>query len=149
MPREGPLAYAPAMTRGSKPTAFVSTQRVDGEPAASLVLRLQSEGWKVLHSPRNPLDGEDRRWADGYKRGLPEALTAADVFIAVIDEGWDSSTWMGEEAHQAMELKLVSRCCYWNPHGLVVRARGMVPYLRSKLPDDLQDLMRALTDLVG
>lgn len=131
------------------PTVFVSTQNVDSEPAANLVSRLRSTGWKVLHSPRNPLYGEDTRWSDWYERELAEALASADVFIAVIDEAWDSSTWMAEEAHLAIEQKAVPKAHYWNPDGVVVGARGMVPYLKSRLPDDLDELVAALSSLIG
>ena len=66
-----------------------------------------------------------------------------------LDEVWSSSTWMAEEAHHAVERKLVPKTYYWNPNGVVVTARGMVPYLQSRLPDDLDELLGALTDLVG
>lgn len=32
----------------------------------------------------------------------------------------------------------------WNPDGIAVAARRMLPYLQSRLPDDLDDLVETL-----
>ncbi len=119
---------------------FVSTQRIDSPNARSLLRRIAAAGLAVDHSPRNPLDGDDPRWRNWYKTGLPAAIAAADCFLIVIDGGWDSSTWMGEEAHVA-EMSALPMY-FWNPDRLHVK--GMLRYLKRQLPDNSADAVRQL-----
>jgi hypothetical protein len=121
---------------------FVSSQSVDGARAASLIDGLRRAHVRVNHSPRNPLDGQDPRWEDWYQAGLPAAVGRCNVFVAVIDRGWDSSTWMGCEAEMATKAGLP--LLYWNPDRVRVTAPGMVPYLREQLPDTLNDALALL-----
>jgi hypothetical protein len=123
---------------------FVSSQSVDAANARTLIQHLMASGLAVDHSPRNPLDGDDPRWHDWFKKGLPAAVAAADCFVIVIDGGWDSSTWMGEEAHIASVSGLPMY--YWNPAGIQVKAKGMLPYLKRKLSDDLADAVQCLAE---
>jgi hypothetical protein len=64
------------------------------------------------------------------------------VFVAVIDRGWDSSTWMAQEADLASRKGLP--LLYWNPDRLVVKASGMVPYLREALPPALDGALAVI-----
>jgi len=66
-----------------------------------------------FHSPKNPLDGEDSRWNKWYASGLSTLLARCDRFVVVLDQGWDSSTWIGQEASLAFEQNLET--FYWNP----------------------------------
>ena len=100
-------------------------------------------GMTVEHSPGNPLDGDDARWADWYAKGLSETLDRCDTFVAVIDEVWDSSTWMGQEADTGMTKRLPSML-FWNPDGVTVVAAGMKRYLGEGLPVALDDAVRLL-----
>ncbi len=126
---------------------FVSSCRIDGPHAAALVARLRGEAFAVLHSPRNPSDGRDGRWVDWYRRGCRAELETADIFIAVISRPWDCSTWMAHECDEALRLAEAGRLrgmFYWNPERIAVEARGMLKYLKEPLPDDLDELARAL-----
>jgi hypothetical protein len=114
---------------------FISSQAVDRPPASVLISGLQAKGWAVSHSPSNPLDAEDPRWADWYERGLAQALANVEVFIAVIDDAWDSSTWMAVEADLARRAGTHTPRRYsWNPSAVRVRAGGMRQYLDERLP---------------
>jgi hypothetical protein len=114
---------------------FLSSRAADAPLAAALIDGLRRVNVKVEHSPRNPKDGEDPRWGDWYKVGLPAALGRSHLFVAVIDRGWDSSTWMAIEADTATKTGLPM--FFWNPEGVRVTARGMVPYLREEIPTTL------------
>ena len=115
---------------------FVSSQLVDHEPAAALIRELKSLSCAVFHSPRNPLDGEDPRWSDWYASGLSTSLARCDRFVVVLDQGWDSSTWMAQEASLAVEQNLET--FYWNPLQVVVTAGGVKMYLVNERPRDLK-----------
>jgi hypothetical protein len=82
---------------------FVSSCRIDEPHTTALVSRLRHESFSVLHSPRNPLDGADARWHDWYASGCKAALDRASIFIAIINFGWDSSTWMAHECDEALK----------------------------------------------
>jgi hypothetical protein len=126
---------------------FVSSQAVDKPPASVLLGRLRANGWTVSHSPSNPLDADDPRWPDWYERGLPSALADADLFIAVIDEAWDSSTWMAIEADMARRRQGPGLPCYsWNPHDLRIVARGMMGYLAERLPRGVEEAVAMLEE---
>jgi TIR domain len=131
---------------------FVSSQAVDRDPARQLIGRLQSVGVRVEHSPSNPLDREDARWPDWYQEGLRAALGRCRLFVIVVDAGWDSSTWMAQEAHAALESDRMIRHLegfFWNPTGAVVRAAGMVRYLKVELPVEIEDAVGILKTQVG
>lgn len=119
---------------------FVSSQRIDSVNAQRLLERLMAAELPVVHSPRNPIDGDDPRWRGWYQDGLPKAIAAADCFLVVVDAGWDSSTWMGEEAHMAEKSGLP--IYFWNPER--VHVKGMLRYLQRQLPDDPTDAVRKL-----
>lgn len=140
------LTLAMAIHRQIRMRVFMSSQDVDGDPCSALISTLRSEGWVVDHSPRNPIRGHDPRWSSWYASGLAAALTGADVFIVVLDYVWDSSSWMAEEAHFAIERGMVKTAFYWNPQCIVVRAMGMRRYLRSELPRDMDALVQVLRE---
>jgi hypothetical protein len=71
---------------------FVSSQSVDAPQAASLIEGLRRARVSIEHSPRNPMDGDDPRWRDWYELGLPAAVERCELFVAVIDRGWDCSS---------------------------------------------------------
>ena len=121
---------------------FVSSQSVDGARAASLIERLRLAKVTIEHSPRNPIDGDDPRWRGWYEVGLPAAVERCKLFVAVIDPGWESSTWMACEAEVA--TKKGRPLCYWNPDGVKVAAGGMVPYLREELPPSINEAVEQL-----
>ena len=92
----------------TRPTlnVFVSCERVDDERATAFIEALRRRGCVVSHSPRNPMDGQDERWADWYAVGLKDELRRADVFVAVVTSGWASSSWMLCEAVEARQQSL-------------------------------------------
>ena len=73
---------------------------------------------------------------------LKEILDRRRVVVLVdeLDRGWDSSTWMAEEADTASKRGLP--LLYWNPDRVVVKA--MVPYLREALPPALDEALAFL-----
>ena len=121
---------------------FVSSQSVDSAHVASLIDGLRQAHVTIEHSPRNPIDADDPRWRGWYEVGLPAAVERSDVFVAVIDRGWDSSTWMACEAEMATKKGLP--VLYWNPDGVKVTAQGMVPYLREELPPAIDEAVEQL-----
>lgn len=128
---------------------FVSSCRIDEPQTAALIERLYTESFSVLHSPRNPLDGEDARWRDWYKSGCKAEMERASAFIAVISSGWGCSTWMAHECDEAskqMEAGKIRRMYFWNPEQIQMKAAGMFPYLMERLPDDLDQLISMLRD---
>ena len=126
---------------------FISSQDVDNDPAKSLIERLRQEGFSVEHSPRNPLERNDSRWKNWYEEGLRSTLDKSEVFVSVIDGGWDSSSWMAEEAHQAMDApgaRPVPYAFFWNPLSIEIRAEGTFTYLRKELPKDLNEFVERM-----
>ena len=121
-------------------------QAVDQSPAKELIFKLRRMGADVSHSPSNPLDADDPRWNDWYDAGLPAAVRQCDEFVIVVDRVWDSSSWMAQEAQVASELGRTGelRRFYWNPNEIMVRAAGMLPYLQSELPRDLDAAVEVL-----
>ncbi len=112
---------------------FVSSQGIDNPPASTLIAALRAKGITVEHSPSNPIDRTDPKWNNWYAEGLAQTLAKCEKFVIVIDEGWDSSSWMGEESHAAMVLNnapLANQAYYWNPNNVVAQALGMKAYLK-------------------
>jgi hypothetical protein len=128
-------------------TIFVSSQRIDGPPANQLVAALLATGVTVIGSPSNPLDSHDPRWSNWYEAGLPEAVRRCSAFVIVVDRGWDSSTWMSIEAEEALKCSIGGRplpMLFWNPMSLEVKARGMTPYLKRRLPNAVSQAVSQL-----
>ena len=68
-----------------------------------------------------------------------------DAAIAVIDDGWDGSTWMAIEADRARRTETQTLRCYsWNPHEVEVLAAGMKGYLGTPLPRGLEAAVAAV-----
>src|SRR6266446_3060976 len=105
---------------------FVSSQVVDRWPARDLIAALRQARVEVEHSPRNPLDGEDPRWTNWYSEKLGAAVDSCDVFVVVLEPGWDSSTWMAieAEAELATGRRSEQKAFVWNPDGITVKAAG-------------------------
>ena len=114
-----------------------------------LISELKQNGFRTSHSPRNPLDGDDSRWHDWYEKGLDEAIKESQSFVIVVDRGWDSSTWMAIEADQALRKAKASGgyylMVYWNPNNIEVKAKGMLGYLKDRLPNEVDKAIEALT----
>lgn len=115
---------------------FLSSQAIDRVPARTLAELLHTRAFRIDSSPRHPSDGPDVRWGDWYTTGLINALRGAQIAVLVVDDGWDSSTWMAEEARLAFALLGDSAVFFWNPNDVQVRAAGMLPFLKARLPDD-------------
>jgi hypothetical protein len=74
---------------------------------------------------------------------LATAIAACEVFVIVVDYGWDSSTWMAIEAEEACSHPdRGPRCLYWNPDSFRVTAAGAVRYLVRELPRRLPEAIR-------
>jgi hypothetical protein len=127
------------------PGVFLSSQALDRAPARALAEALHSAGVGLECSPTNPVDGEDSRWANWYSAGLARAIRASDAAVLVLDEAWDSSTWMAEEAHQALTLLGADAVFFWNPNNVQVRAVGMLPFLKTRLPDPVAEAVASLS----
>jgi TIR domain len=131
---------------------FVSCQAVDRKPAGDLIRELRMAGIEVEHSPRNPLDGNDPRWEGWYQAGLAAAIGGCDVFVIVVDDGWDSSTWMAIEADAALAVPQGGsplRLFFWNPEATTVKAAGMVRYLKHELPRGLDRAISCIASSTG
>jgi hypothetical protein len=129
---------------------FVSSQNIDEPHTDALIKGLQASGFKVNHSPRNPIHGYDFRWANWYETGLQVSLATTNIFIIAVDVGWDSSTWMAIEADLAFRLLgngNIEQLYYYNPLHIRVKAKGALPYLNKQLPDSLNDTIGLLSKL--
>ena len=128
---------------------FISCQSIESPEPQMLVSELKEKGFRTNHSPRSPLDGDDSRWADWYQRGLHEAIKESQSFVIIVDRGWDSSTWMGIEAGEALRKAKASGgnyvMTYWNPNNIEVKAKGMLGYLKDRLPNKVNEAVEALT----
>ncbi len=122
---------------------FVSSQAVSRGPASDLIQALRDAGAHVEHSPINPRDGGDARWGSWYAN-LRDVLAGSDVFVAVLDEAWDSSSWLATESEAALHLQV--RSAFWNPSGVQVAAAGVQPYLSCELPRALES---AVLEILG
>jgi hypothetical protein len=83
---------------------------------------------------------------------LIATLRRCSLFVIIVDPVWDSSTWMGEEAHAALESHLMVPhlpAFFWNPDRVAVRAAGMVRYLKAELPIKTQEAVRILASEAG
>ncbi len=137
------------LVRAKMKSIFVSCQCIDSVEPQMFISELRVKKYRVDHSPRNPQDGNDSRWADWYEIGLSEAIKESQAFVIVVDQGWDSSTWMGIEADEALKSMqaLGGRylMAYWNPNNIEVRAQGMMEYLKNRLPNEIDKAIEALT----
>lgn len=116
--------------------AFVSSDQVAHRLPASLVAALRAEGWEVHHSV------VDTR-QDVYAPEITAAIMAADVVIAVVVGGFDS-TWQAIEADVAARAGVPLFC--WNPEDGSI-ALGARRYARRLLPRDLAAATAALRAL--
>jgi len=72
--------------------------------------------------------------------------------VVVVDAGWDSSSWMAEEAHLALEATGMDRRLrgyFWNPERHHVTAAGVVGYLKEELPTDVDSAARFVAHEAG
>jgi len=129
---------------------FISSQNIDGPEAAPFIENLQRNGFIVETSPRSPHYGYDLKWKDWYGKGLAAALDRSDVFIFVVDRGWDSSTWMWQEAGSAFlrkkSGKLRAYYCY-NPTSITAFALGMYRYLSEAEPISFSNAVMVLKNI--
>jgi hypothetical protein len=130
---------------------FVSSQAIDEAPAAELIASLRAAGLSVEHSPKSPAHGEGSSWTDWYQSGLRSALGRCSIFVAVVDRGWDSSTWMAIEAEEAVQKLGPARIrsFYWNPEARVITAKGMLPYLNEELSREVSEAVLQLREALG
>jgi hypothetical protein len=65
----------------------------------------------------------------------------------LMDDVWDSSSWMAEEASFGIERSdgaRIQNAFYWNPDMVTVAAAGMVGYLKEALPIGLDQAVAVL-----
>ncbi|MBN2196247.1 MAG: hypothetical protein JW751_25765 [Polyangiaceae bacterium] len=67
---------------------FVSTENTSDPLSSGLIDRLTAAGFDVTTSPLNPALGDDPRWSDWYGDACLKAIEAADIFVAVVTEGY-------------------------------------------------------------
>lgn len=113
---------------------FISAENMDDPLAATMLASLLASGWQVEHSPHSTDRDADPRWSDWYARGCTEALSRADVFLAVVTPGWDGSTWMAHEAETALDSGVP--LFIWNPRKVAIPL-GMRPYAERPLGKSL------------
>lgn len=127
-------------------TVFVSSYNVDRPPASDLIAALKTKGVAVESSPGNPADRIDPKWQNWYEAGLMDALARSDTFVTVVTDVWES-IWMASECQAALDLFSASRLTgfhYWNPQGVSMTAAGLLPYLKSELPVDIDQAVEVL-----
>ena len=137
---------------------FVSSPRVGqaGSPTDALIAQLRAHGVQVSHSPpdRSNVSCDDPRlvaWRDWYDGGCAAAVSAADSFVAVVDNAYTSSTWMGLELEAAQSpagsRTRPLRMC-WYESALAGGARYLPAWwaaaLGDRLPDDVTTAVEVL-----
>ena len=105
--------------------------------ALELINSLSENNITHKHSPLNPASGTDPLWKNWYSSELENQLKQCNTFIIVVDQGWESSTWMATEAETAKLLNL--SFAYWNPLNITKISLGMQSYLKNQLPINLSD----------
>lgn len=138
---------------------FVSAYFSSQPPAATMIHHLRELGHRVEHSPQPPEGASiDPRWEGWYPEsgqspgsdsrcGLGVALNEVDACVIVIDQAWDSSTWMAIEADEALARLGVARLFCWDPDQYRPQARGMFRYLNRPLPEDVAEAAATLVEL--
>lgn len=86
----------------NRKSVFVSCQAIDEKEAQDFLHELLEAGFEVEHSPSPPSHGNDPAWEGWYDKRLGETVARADYFVAVVDLGWEGSTWMGIEGEAAL-----------------------------------------------
>ena len=142
-------ANSPGVTSPPAQGVFVSSQAIDIAPAKDLVAMLRAAGVVLECSPSNPLHASDSRWPDWYAAGLRAAIERCSVFVIVLDSGWDSSTWMAQEADAALQAPGQRQVFFWNPLRVAVHARGMLGYLRTELPASSSEAAEVIVRAAG
>lgn len=79
---------------------FLSCENSADPGFASLKRSLMNLGLPVTSSP----SPEDERWHDWQQAGCGRQLGSFDIFVAVVTEGYDGSTWMAHELETAWKL---------------------------------------------
>lgn len=127
---------------------FISCQSIDSSEPQMLIAKLMEKGFRINHSPRNPADAYDGRWIDWYDKGIKQAIHESEIFVIIIDYGWDSSTWMGIEAEEALDKAKTSdkyQMLYWNPNNIEINSISMLRYLIRRVPDEVDKIIEILT----
>jgi len=128
---------------------FISSCTIDSGHPSALVNELLAEGFEVLHSPRK---GQRVNWGDWYNRDSLNALDQTDIFIIAVTENWQFSTWMQHEAREAqkrLRTGRIQKMLFYNPENIVVTAKGMLPFLNQRLPDELEEVAQSLRGIVA
>jgi hypothetical protein len=129
-------------------TLFLSCQDIDDSSAQSFIQALKSLGFATEHSPSNPIRGIDKRWNAWYSTELLNTLSKVNAFIVLLDNGWDSSTWMAIEGEAALGLAQPLPMYVYNPLEIKVSAKVMLPYLKELLPSDPAQAAEYLADKI-
>ncbi|RYX83419.1 hypothetical protein EON83_14615 [bacterium] len=130
---------------------FISCAKVDSLHANALIQKLRQVGIAVSHSPRNPADDEDERWMNWYSGGGQAQIMNEEIFVVIVTEGWDCSTWMAFEASEALKglrQGMVKRMLQYNPTNIKVDyPEDKMHWLGEKLPDNLEEAVALLKTL--
>jgi hypothetical protein len=124
---------------------FVSSCEIDGAQADALIRFLREASFEVVHSPRKT----SVQWGKWYESDCRETIKRAAVFVAVINQAWDSSTWMMHELNEAsrlLESGKLRKLYFWNPDGIEMRAGQR--HLKERLPDNLNELVNELSGVL-
>ena len=140
---------------------FVSSPRVGQEGSATdeLIRRLRDRGAEVEHSPpdRSSVPSSDPRlaaWDGWYAGGCVATAASADVFVAVVDDWYTCSTWMGIEldAAQSAGQSRALRLCWFEDAttgGASHLAECWATALGNRLPLDLQAAVETILVVDG
>jgi|GEM_PF-5004273 len=89
---------------GAATRVFLSTVNSAHPRVVALLRALRAADQLVTGSPLNPALGDDPRWPDWYRHGCNVAVEGVDAFVAVVTDGYTSSTWMMCELDTAWRL---------------------------------------------
>lgn len=135
------------MSENHTVSVFISTDNFGNVSIQEILNSLMEQNLIVNTSPKNPVNGYDAKWVDWYSKGLQLALVSTDVFIIILTDSWESSTWMAEEAHRAEELFTkgkIKKMAYVDIRTFAAPfAFGMKNYLRDKIENG-NEIMRYL-----
>jgi|GEM_PF-4363642 len=126
---------------------FINCERIKNEYVESLINKLELNGFNLFTSPENPLDGYDIKWKNWYDSGFEEIITKINIFISIITDSWESSTWMAYECGKAEKYLLygkINKMFFIDLRTKNFMSKGMLRYLKEKLPNNIDEIIKIL-----
>jgi hypothetical protein len=136
-----------AQERIMKMNVFINCERIKNDYVVALINILKSNEFNIFTSPDNPTDCEDYKWKNWYEFELEKTINNIDIFISIITDSWESSTWMGQENSIAEKYLLngeIQNMYFIDLRTTNFMSKGMKRYLKNELPKDYDKIINIL-----